>query len=84
MGTMYESNDRSLKSVYSYDQYHWCPMALRVRSGSSISSIMYRICSDGRASRMRTMAGRMVQISSTSCASTVFDDSFSINMRVRR
>lgn len=30
------------------------------------------------------MAGRMVQISSTSWASTVFDDSFSISVRVRR
>lgn len=30
------------------------------------------------------MAGRMVQINSTSCASTVFDDSFSINMRESR
>ncbi len=59
-------------------------MALSVRSGSSISSIIYRICRDGRASRMRTIAGRMVQISSTSCASTVFEDSFSISMSVRR
>lgn len=59
-------------------------MAFRVRSGSSISSIMYRICSDGRASRIRTMAGRIVQISSISCASTEFEDSFSISMRVNR
>lgn len=40
VGIMYESKERSLKSVYSYDQYHWCPMAFRVRSGSSISSII--------------------------------------------
>lgn len=33
---------------------------------------------------MRTMAGRIVQISSTSWASTVFEDSFSISIRVRR
>ena len=59
-------------------------MAFRVRSGSSISSIMYRICRDGKASRIRTMAGRIVQISSTSCASTVFEDSFSISMRAKR
>lgn len=33
---------------------------------------------------MRTMAGRIVQISSTSWASTVFEDSFSISISVRR
>lgn len=59
-------------------------MAFRVRSGSSISSIIYRICREGKASRMRTIAGRIVQISSTSCASTVFEDSFSISMSVKR
>lgn len=59
-------------------------MAFRVRSGSSISSIMYRICSEGRASKMRTMAGRIVQINSISCASTEFEDSFSVSMRVKR
>lgn len=30
------------------------------------------------------MAGRIVQMSSTSWASTVFDESFSISIRVRR
>lgn len=59
-------------------------MAFKVRSGSSSSSIMYRIWRDGRASRMRTMAGRIVQINSTSWASTVFDDSFSISISARR
>lgn len=59
-------------------------MAFRVRSGSSISSIMYRICKDGRASRIRTIAGRMVQTSSTSWASTVFEDSFSMSIRASR
>lgn len=59
-------------------------MAFSVRSGSSISSIMYRICRDGRASRMRTIAGRIVQTSSTSCASTVLEDSFSVSIRVSR
>lgn len=33
---------------------------------------------------MSTMAGRIVQISSTSCASTVFEDSFSTNIRASR
>lgn len=59
-------------------------MAFRVRSGSSISSIIYRICRDGKASRIRTIAGKIVQISSTSCASTVFEDSFSISMSAKR
>lgn len=30
------------------------------------------------------MAGRIVQMSSTSCASTVFEDSFSISMSAKR
>lgn len=60
------------------------PMAFRLKSGSSISPIMDRICRDGRVSRMGTMAGRTVQISSTSCTSIVFEDSFSINMSVSR
>lgn len=59
-------------------------MAFRVRSGSLISSIIYRICRDGRARRMRTIAGRIVQISSTSCASTVLEDSFSISISAKR
>lgn len=59
-------------------------MAFSVRSGSSISSIMYRICRDGRARSTRTMAGRIVQISSTSWASTALDDSFSISMWAKR
>lgn len=59
-------------------------MAFRVRSGSLISSIMYRIRNDGRASITSTMAGRMVHTSSISCAFTVFDESFSVSMKVRR
>lgn len=31
-----------------------------------------------------TMAGRMVQTSSISCASTVLEESFSVSIRVRR
>lgn len=33
---------------------------------------------------MRTIAGRIVQISSTSWASTVFEESFSISISVKR
>lgn len=55
-------------------------MAFRVRSGSLISSIMYRIRKDGRASVIRTMAGRIVHTSSIAWASTVFDVSFSVRV----
>lgn len=46
-------------------------MAFTVRDGLLISSIMYRIRKDGRAIIIKIMAGRMVQIVSTSCASMV-------------
>lgn len=46
-------------------------MVFTVRDGLLISSIMYRIRRDGRAIMMRMMAGRIVQIVSTSCASIV-------------
>lgn len=46
-------------------------MVFTVRDGLLISSIMYRIRRDGRAIMMRIMAGRIVQIVSTSCASIV-------------
>lgn len=59
-------------------------MAFRVRSGSLISSIVYRIRRDGRASAIRTMAGRIVQTSSIACALTVFDDSFSVSVWISR
>lgn len=84
VGVMYESNERSLKSVYSYVQYHWWPMAFRVMSGSLISSIIYRIRRDGRARVISTIAGRIVQTSSIACALTVFDDSFCVSIRVNR
>ena len=44
---------------------------MTVRIGLLISSIMYKIRKDGRAIIMRIIAGRMVQIVSTSCASIV-------------
>ena len=44
-------------------------MVFTVRDGSLISSIMYRIRSEGRAIRIRIIAGRIVQIVSTSWAS---------------
>lgn len=46
-------------------------MVFTVRDGLLISSIMYRIRKDGRAIIIKIMAGRMVQIVSTSCACMV-------------
>ena len=46
-------------------------MVFTVRAGLLISSIIYRIRSDGRAIIIRITAGRMVQIVSTSWASIV-------------
>ena len=42
-----------------------------MRDGLLISSITYGIHKDGRAIRIKIMAGKMVQIVSTSCASIV-------------
>lgn len=46
-------------------------MVFTVREGLLISSIIYRIRREGRAIRIRIMAGRIVQIISTSWASIV-------------
>jgi hypothetical protein len=46
-------------------------MVFTVSTGLLISSIIYRISRDGRAIIMRIIAGRIVQIVSTSWASTV-------------
>lgn len=46
-------------------------MVLTVKEGSLISSIIYRIRNEGRAIRIKIIAGRMVQMVSTSCASIV-------------
>lgn len=46
-------------------------MVFTVRAGLLISSIMYRMRSEGRAMVIRMMAGRIVQIVSTSWASMV-------------
>ena len=46
-------------------------MVFTVSTGLLISSIMYRIRRDGRAIMIRIIAGRIVQIVSTSWASIV-------------
>lgn len=38
-----------LKSEYSYDQYHWCPIDLIVKIGLKISSVKYKIFNEGIA-----------------------------------
>lgn len=48
------------KSPYSYDQYHWWPIALIVVVGLTISSIAYRRRIDGSASMKRMIAGIIV------------------------
>ena len=47
-------------------------MALIVRWGSLISSIRYRIRREGRAIRIRIIAGRIVQIISISWESKIY------------
>ena len=72
VGVMYESNSISVKSEYSYLQYHWCPTAFTVTPGATTSSMRYRRRSEGRARKRRTPAGKIVQIVSTSCASAMW------------
>lgn len=62
VGIMNESNSISLNSGYSYLQYHWWPMVLRVILGGKVVSIMYRIFRDGRAIVTRIIIGAIVQI----------------------
>lgn len=38
VGIIYESNSILMKSEYSYDQYHWCPIVLIVNEGEIASS----------------------------------------------
>lgn len=47
-------------------------MALTVREGSLISSIKYKMRSEGRAMTIKMMAGKIVQIVSISWASIAF------------
>lgn len=47
-------------------------MAFNVTAGCLISSIRYRIRREGKAKNRRIIAGRMVQMVSTSWASEIF------------
>ena len=75
VGTMYASNSRSHpseshKSLYSYLQYHWCPMVFRVKEVSTLSSSMYSNNNDGRAIWSKIAAGTRVHTHSTICISS--------------
>jgi len=59
--TIYVSNTTLGKSEYSYLQYHWCPIVLRVKEGSRISSSKYNNRSDGKAINKRITEGKSVQ-----------------------
>lgn len=47
-------------------------MVLIVNRGLLISSIIYRVCKEGRAIKIRIIAGRMVQIISISWTFIIF------------
>lgn len=57
-------------------------MVLIVRDGLANSSVRYRSRRDGRAKNRRVIAGRMVQIVSTSWASIVKRDVYLLTKRV--
>jgi hypothetical protein len=53
-----------MKSLYSYDQYHWCPTTLIVNVGDRTSSIKYNNLNEGKAIAININAGVIVQINS--------------------
>jgi len=61
-----------LKSEYSYDQYHWCPIVFTEIDGLLVSSNIYRIRNDGSAMKINIIAGVIVQINSIICLSSKF------------
>lgn len=52
-----------------------------VREGFLISSVIYKMRRDGRAIKTKMMAGKIVQMVSTSWASMVLVVSFVVNIR---
>jgi hypothetical protein len=60
-GIIYASNSILLKSEYSYDQYHWCPIVLMVIAGLYTSSKRYKIRMDGSPIKIKIKLGTMVQ-----------------------
>jgi len=78
VGIIYASNSTwelfpiAQKSLYSYLQYHWWPMALIVRLESIDSSSIYSRSKDGIAIWIKITAGMIVQIHSIICLSSKF------------
>jgi len=70
VGIIYESNSTSRKSEYSYLQYHWCPIVLSVTLGLFTSSSIYKSRKDGKAIKIKIIAGTTVQIISIVCPSS--------------
>lgn len=66
-GIINESNSMLKKSEYSYLQYHWWPIALKVSLLLWVSSERYKIFKDGIAIKIRIIMGKIVQISSIVC-----------------
>ena len=74
-GIIYDSNSILLllidqKSLYSYLQYHWCPITLIVKDESIDSSNIYNNNKDGIAIWTKMIAGMIVQIHSIICLSS--------------
>jgi hypothetical protein len=53
-----------MKSAYSYDQYHWCPITFIVIIGVTTSSNIYNNLKLGKAIAIKIKAGVIVQINS--------------------
>ena len=60
------------KSLYSYLQYHWCPIALIVKLESIDSSSIYNNSNEGIAIWIKIIAGIIVQMHSIICLSNRF------------
>lgn len=61
-----------LKSLYSYLQYHWCPIILIVKRGLFSSSIKYNRWREGRAMKLRIIVGIRVHTNSIIWFSRIF------------
>ena len=69
-GIIYESNSILWKSEYSYLQYHWCPIDFKVIKGLFNSSNKYNKRKEGKAIKIKVIAGKIVQINSIICPSS--------------
>ena len=68
---MYASNDKSSpQSLYSYDQYHWCPITLIFIEGIPTSSRRYNNRSLGNPIANSTKQGNVVHSISVDCDSS--------------